>query len=341
MQETWTEVGVQVKQKMTTAVVVPCYRVKKHVAEVLATVPSWIDRIIVVDDKCPELTGKYVQETCCDPRVEVLFNPENLGVGGAVIVGFERAVTHGSDIIVKMDGDGQMDARYLQRLISPLRTSQADLTKGNRFFDLEAMQQMPLIRRVGNFSLTILTKFASGHWHISDPTNGYFAMRSKVFEILNKRRLDRGYFFETSLLIQLNVVNAMVVDVPIPARYGDEVSSLDLGRALITFPWKLFRGLVGRVLWKYFIYDISPVSVFSTLGILVFTCGVSFGAWKWIEGALTGRAQTAGTVSLAILPIILGFQMILQALLLDVIDRPTRPVSDLLVRPERGEDRDT
>ena len=297
----------------------------------LATVPPWVDRIIVVDDQCPELTGKHVQERCSDRRVEVLFNKENLGVGGAVIAGFERAAQEGCAVMIKMDGDGQMDPRYLERLISPLRNSRADLTKGNRFYDLDALQRMPWVRRVGNFSLNIVTKFASGHWHISDYTNGYLAIRSEVFTVLNKRKLDCGYFFEISLLIQLNVVRALVVDVPIPARYGDESSSLNIWTALTSFPWKLFRGLVGRFLWKYFIYDISSVTVFSVLGFLCLSFGVSFGAWKWIEAALTTRAQTAGTVSLAALPTIMGFQMILQALLLDVIDRPLQPISDLLV----------
>lgn len=331
---------MQPKRKWPTTVIIPCYRVKKHIDEVLATVPSWVDRIIVVDDQCPELTGKHVQERCSDRRVEVLFIEENLGVGGAVLAGFERAAQQGPVVMVKMDGDGQMDPRYLERLVWPLRNSHADLTKGNRFYDLAALQRMPLVRRVGNFSLNILTKFASGHWHISDSTNGYLAIRSEVFEVLNKRELDRGYFFETSLLIQLNVVRALVVDVPIPARYGDESSSLNIWTVLITFPWKLFRGLLGRFLWKYFIYDIGSVSVFLVLGFLSFSFGVSFGAWKWIEGALSARAQTAGTVSLGILPIIMGFQMMLQALLLDVIDRPTQPLSDLLFPIEPEENRE-
>ena len=292
-----------------------------------------VDHIIVVDDKCPEKSGEWLRDKCGHPTVQVLFHTTNQGVGGAMITGYKAAMETDAQIIVKMDGDGQMDSRFLPRLIAPLIAGKADFAKGNRFFDLRALQTMPRMRRIGNLGLTLLTKAVSGFWHLSDPTNGYFALRRGALGLVNFHLLDKRYFFEISLLVQLNVVRAVAVDVPIPAIYGDENSSLNPYRALMTFPGKLMGGFMHRIWWRYFIYDINIVSVFMVAGLVLFLGGAIFGGWRWSANIQEGN-QSAGTVALAMLPMLLGFQMLLQAMVLDVMDKPSEPVSETL---EAGE----
>jgi dolichol-phosphate mannosyltransferase len=316
------------------AVVLPCYRVREKIVGVVESLIGRVDYIIAVDDQCPEKSGEWLREQCKHPSVQVLFHEVNQGVGGAMITGYEAALQTDAEVVVKMDGDGQMDSRFLTRLIAPLVSGKADFAKGNRFFDLRALRAMPQARRIGNFGLTLLTKAASGFWHLSDPTNGYFALRRGALGLVNFHLLDRRYFFEISLLVQLNVVRAVAIDVPIPAIYADENSSLNPMRALVSFPGKLLRGFFHRIWWRYFIYDINIVSIFLVAGMLLFFGGAIFGAWRWSANVEEGINQSAGTVALAMLPMLLGFQMLLQAMVLDVMDKPSEPVSEIL---ESGE----
>ena len=309
------------------AVVIPCYRVREKVLGVVQSVIEQADFIFAVDDKCPEESGTYLREICREPKLTILFHEENQGVGGAMITGFRAALEAGADIVVKMDGDGQMEAKYLKRLIAPLRAGRADFAKGNRFYDLHALRTMPHVRRFGNFGLTLLSKAASGFWHVSDPTNGYLAIRLSALRLLNFHLLAPRYFFEISMLIQLNVIRAVAVDVPIPAKYADEQSSLSPLRILCSFPTKLAGGFVHRIWWRYFIYDINIVTIFLMTGSFLFFGGALFGLWRWSHNWMFGNEQSAGTVALAMLPMILGFQMLLQAMVLDVIDKPAGPLS--------------
>ena len=312
------------------AVVLPCFRVKEKIVGVVESLLSRVDYVIAVDDKCPEQSGAWLRENCQHPALTILFHEVNQGVGGAMITGYEAALKTDADIIVKMDGDGQMDARFLPRLIAPLVEGKADFAKGNRFFDLQALRAMPAMRRVGNFGLTLLTKATSGFWHVSDPTNGYFALRRGALGLVNFHLLDRRYFFEISLLVQLNVVRAVAVDVPIPALYADENSSLNPMKILVEFPSKLLGGFLHRIWWRYFIYDVNIVSVFLAVGLPLFVGGAIFGIWRWSANVEEGINQSAGTVALAMLPMLLGFQLLLQAMVLDVMDKPDEPVSEIM-----------
>jgi len=312
------------------AIVIPCYRVSAHILDVISSIPAWVKGIYAVDDCCPERTADILASRCHDPRLRILRHSNNQGVGGATCTGYAAALADGFEVIVKMDGDGQMDPAFLPRLVHPIISRQADFTKGNRLYDLRALRQMPLARRIGNMGLTLLTKAASGSWHISDPTNGYTAIHQSALRLINLDRLSRRYFFESSTLIQLNIIRAVAVDVPIPARYGNEQSSLNIWRALFGFPPRLLRGLGQRVIWRYFIYDISAVTILLMAGGMLTFSGVAFGAYHWVIGALNGQFQSSGTIGIALLLIILGFQMLLQAVLLDVVDKPLAPLGNLL-----------
>ena len=302
-------------------VVIPAYKAADTIASVIRGIPDFVDAIVVVDDGCPEGTAA-VAEAIGDPRVECIKRDRNGGVGAAMATGFARALTKPLDIVVKMDADGQMDPAVLPDLLEPLTKQGFDYCKGNRFYDISALDNMPLLRRLGNAGLSFLTKAASGYWNVYDPQNGYIAIRRQALECLDLDRLDCGYFFENSMLVQLNIICARVADVPISARYGNECSSMSLCRILGVFPWKLLRAGSRRLRLKYFSMDLSPIAVLVTTGGLLLVGGIVYGAYEWIKNALAGVTTPAGTVMLAALPTILGAQLLLNALLLDITQTP-------------------
>jgi glycosyltransferase involved in cell wall biosynthesis len=308
-------------QGLKVAVVVPAYRVERQIAAVLSAMPSEVDRIIVVDDASPDEVASVVSGLS-DKRIRLIRNEENRGVGGAAVSGMTAAVEEGFDIIVKCDGDGQMAPSEIARLAAPLAAGEADHAKGSRFHHFRELGHMPKWRFLGNVGLTFLTKLASGYWNVLDPVNGFFATRAETLKRIALARLSARYFFETDLLIRLNVVEARVLDVPMPARYGGEPSSLSVATAVFSFPPKLFRGLARRIFWRYLFYDVSPVAVFAGLGALLFGFGLIFGGYQWIRHAVAGAATPLGTIMLATLPVILGFQLLLQAVVLDIQNTP-------------------
>ncbi len=316
---------------VAVVVVVPAFRVAEQIEAVLDGVPAWVRAVLVVDDASPDDLAARVERRG-EERVELLRHERNQGVGGAVVTGFRRALELGADVVVKMDGDGQMDPAYLPALLEPLLAGEADLAKGNRYRDREALRDMPAERLVGNTGLTFLLKLASGHWDMFDPTNGYLALRVHVLRLLDLDRLPRDYFFESGLLIELGVLRARVRDVAIPARYGSEPSSLSVGGTLVGFPGRLVAGLCRRVARRYFLFDFTAVSAFLALGLPLFLFGVVFGAVHWIRSIRTGEVASTGTVMVAALPIILGFQLLLQALVVDIAERPSAPLSPPLRR---------
>jgi dolichol-phosphate mannosyltransferase len=309
-------------------VVIPCYRVPKTITELVSRTSELVDRVIVVDDACPERPGELVRTTFKNnPKIVVLTNKQNAGVGGATIRGYLEAIKLGTDIVVKLDGDGQMDPKYINRLVHPIKIGIADFTKANRFYDREALNNMPLPRRVGNIGLSVICKAVTGFWHLSDPTNGFTAINVRALKQVNLNKVYRDYFFEISMLIRLNAIRATTMDLPIPAKYGDEKSSLKISKILRSFPIHLIRGLGARVFWRYLIYDINAVAIFLLMGSLFFGFGVIWGGYHWMMSINTELPQTAGTVAIAFLPMILGFQMLLQAMLLDIIDKPDHLIS--------------
>lgn len=305
------------------AVVIPCYRVAETIRNVVLGLPETVDHILVVDDACPEQSGRAAEEAG-RAEVTVLYHAENQGVGGAVMTGYHKAMELGCEVVVKVDGDGQMDPAYLPALVSPLLTDQADYTKGNRFVDFQALRSMPKIRLFGNNVLSFLEKLFSGYWNLMDPTNGYTAIHRRTLEKLDLSRIAKGYFFESHMLLHLNLINAVVRDVPIPARYGTENSSLNIGKTLLHFPSRLIGGLFKRIFLKYFIYDFNMASVYLVLGVPLFLWGFGFGLFHWIDSAFSGEAKTAGTIMVSALPLIVSVEMLLQAINIDIHNVPKK-----------------
>lgn len=304
-------------------VVIPSYKVSKYIVSIIKDIPVFVNHIIIVDDKCPQNSGEMA-ETSTDNRAIVCYHEKNLGVGGAVVTGYKKAMELDSDIVVKIDGDDQMDVDYMQKLIQPIIDGKADYAKGNRFTDFQALRSMPKVRLFGNSALSFLIKASSGYWNLMDPTNGYTAINRNTLEKLDLDNISKKYFFESDMLINLNIKNAVVIDVEIPARYNEEESSLSVTKALFSFPYKLFKGLVKRIFFKYFLYDFNMASLYALFGIPMLIFGIVFGLINWRNSIMTGVEATTGTVMLSVLPIILGIQFILQAIQIDMSNIPKR-----------------
>jgi glycosyltransferase involved in cell wall biosynthesis len=302
-------------------VVIPAYNVADRIGTVLKAIPDFVDAITVVDDGSRDGTVETALSVG-ERRLRVLRHDANQGVGAAMVTGFRDALLDADGIVVKMDGDGQMDPAMLSRLLDPIVEGRCGYTKGNRFLFARELAVMPRHRLVGNFTLTFLTKLASGYWHVFDPQNGYLAVASPVLRLLDFERLSRRWFFENDMLINLNVFNVPVADVPMPSRYGDERSSMSIGRVLLSFPFHLFRGYWSRFYRKYVLRDFSPIALFMLAGLPLLLFGVLFGGYTWLQSWQLNRFASTGTVMLSVLPFIVGFQLILQALVLEMRDSP-------------------
>jgi glycosyltransferase involved in cell wall biosynthesis len=313
------------------AIVIPAYRVERDIEDVLRGIPDFIRYVIVVDDASPDSTPDLVSRAAkADARIALIRHAQNQGVGGAMIAGFRKALELGAQIVVKLDGDGQMDSAYIPALIAPLIEGKADYVKGNRFRDFESLRQMPFIRRVGNLGLSFLTKAATGYWNVFDPTNGFFAVHAKILAQLPLDKIDRRYYFETSMLSHLYLLDAFVLDVPIPARYRGEVSSMSIQRILFEFPVKLARTLLHRIVLRYFIFDFSMMSIYLLAGIPLLLFGLIFGSAKWIQYYKMGIPAPTGTVILPTLSVILAIQILLSAIEIDINAAPRKPITNPL-----------
>ncbi|MCV2351392.1 glycosyltransferase family 2 protein [Paucibacter sp. Y2R2-4] len=322
---------IQARDKSSTmskspriAVVIPCFKVKAHILDVIGGIGLDVDVIYAVDDCCPQETANFLAENCRDSRVRIIRNPINLGVGGAVMAGYRAAIEEGITVVVKVDGDGQMDPQLIPSFIAPILTGQADYTKGNRFFDLEQIRSMPKMRLFGNAVLSFMAKISTGYWDLFDPTNGYTAIHTDVAKLLPFDRISNRYFFETDMLFRLNTIKAVAVDVPMHAKYADEVSNLKISKIIGEFLYKHARNCSKRIFYNYYLRDLSIASIELPLGISMLAFGSIFGTYSWINSASIGSPTPAGTVMLAALPILVGIQLILAFLGYDIASVPRR-----------------
>jgi dolichol-phosphate mannosyltransferase len=311
------------------AVVIPCYHVRSHVLGVIESIGPEVDLIFAIDDCCPEQSGQFITENCKDPRVKVIRHSANKGVGGAVVTGYRAALASGADIVVKIDGDGQMDPRLLPQFIAPLVNHEADYTKGNRFYSFHNVRQMPQLRLFGNAVLSFVTKMSSGYWKVFDPTNGYTAIHWSALSRLDLQHLAERYFFESDMLVKLGGIRAVVRDIPMEAVYGDEKSGLNIKKIAPEFLGRHFRAMVRRIVYSYFLRDFSLASMQLVFGILLFGFGTIFGMWKWWESIVSGHQTGTGTIMVSVLPVILGFQLLLGFFAFDINSEPTEPLSRL------------
>lgn len=298
------------------AVAIPCYRVEEHLGRVVEDIPDFVDYILLVDDCSPDSTPALIDRMADGRRIVALHHPCNQGVGGAMKTAFCKAMELGADVVVKLDGDGQMDASFIASLVDALR--EADFAKGNRLFDRRMLRRMPAVRRIGNMGVGFMVKAASGYWNVSDPVNGFFAVRIDTLRQMDFSRIADRYFFESSMLIEMHYTGARISEVTMPAIYGDEQSNLSIGKTLYSFPPRLVAAWLRRLHLSYFVYDFNICSLYILVGLPSFLFGLIFGLCEWIHYASISSPSPTGTIMVAVLTFILGFQMLLAAAQYDI-----------------------
>lgn len=299
------------------AVAIPCYKVEQHLEQVVQGLPGFVDSILLVDDCSPDGTGALVDRlAAADSRIVALHHTVNRGVGGAMKSAFAKAVEIGADVVVKLDGDGQMNSSFIGPLVEALED--AEFAKGNRLFDRIMLRRMPAIRRIGNMGVGFMVKAASGYWNVSDPVNGFFAIRTSTLRQMDLGRIADRYFFESSMLIEMHYAGARIREVPMPAIYGDEKSNLSIGKTLFSFPPRLFAAWLRRMHLSYFVYDFNICSLYILIGLPSFLFGLVFGICEWVHYASISSPSPTGTIMVAVLTFILGFQMLLSAAQYDI-----------------------
>lgn len=301
------------------AISIPCYNESKFIVDVIKNIPDFVDEIIVVDDYSKDDTFKILTNFASSfDKVKVLQNEKNLGVGGATKTGFLEAVRSNVDIIVKIDGDGQMPLSSLSNFLDAIIEGNVDYAKGNRFMDVVLLQKMPKHRLLANIILTFLNKLGSGYWNIFDPQCGFLAIKANKFSHFDLSRVNNRYFFENDMLLQANIHNLIVKDIPIQIIYGEEKSHINPIQIFFTFPILFIKMFFYRIYQKYILRDFSPIVLLLFFGAVLFLFGLSFGLYHWILSIITNSFTSTGTVMIASICFILGFQLLLQAIVLDI-----------------------
>jgi glycosyltransferase involved in cell wall biosynthesis len=299
------------------AVVVPAYDEEALIGGTLAGIPDFVDRVYVVDDGSRDGTATRAQDAGAT-RVEVITHERNEGVGAAIVTGYRRALTDGIDVVCVMAADGQMDPADLEQIVGPVARGEVDYAKANRLFTGQAWQLMPRHRYLGNAMLSMLTKIASGYWHVADSQSGYTAISRETLEQLDLDRIYRRYGFPNDMLVHLNVWNARVRDVPSRPIYGvGERSGIKLRRVVPSIAWLLAKGFFWRLREKYVIRDFHPLVFFYALGILLTLAGLVLGAVETVL-RLMGNELTTPTMILVALLLISGTQFMLFAMWFDM-----------------------
>jgi dolichol-phosphate mannosyltransferase len=308
------------------AVVIPCYKVREKILSVIKKIPDMVSEIIVVDDHCPDLSGAHVRDSIYGKRVKLIFHKENMGVGGAVISGYDFAIENECEIVIKVDGDGQMNPTLIPLLLEPILSGKADYVKGNRFYSIESIKTMPKIRVFGNILLSFINKFSSGYWSIMDPTNGFTAIHIDALKLIPLNKLHKRFFFESDLLFRLYTVNAKVVDVFMEAIYEDEKSNLRIRKILFPYIMGHVTNFFKRIVYTYFLRDFNFASLCLTLSIPLLLSGFLFGFYQWFLGISNQIPSTAGAVMITALLLITGFQLLLSFFNYDITNFPSEPI---------------
>jgi glycosyltransferase involved in cell wall biosynthesis len=317
------------------AVVVPCYSVARSIEAVVESIPRGVWRIYCVNDSSPDDTRAVVERLSKrDRRVRLVDRTQNGGVGAAVMSGIAAAIEDKADVIVKVDGDGQMNGAFVPDFAAPILSGEADYVKGNRFYDVEHVLAMPRGRLIGNAGLSFLSKLSTGYWNLFDPTNGYIAIHAEIARLIPAKKVHARYFFESDVLFRLSILRARIVELPLETVYKDELSGLNEWRCLVTFPFLHLRNFMKRIFYNYMLRNFSLGSITLPLGVLMLAFGSIYGIVGWIESYESQEPATAGTVMLSALPIIIGIQLMLNFLAQDVASVPDRAVHRKLTHKE-------
>jgi glycosyltransferase involved in cell wall biosynthesis len=306
-------------RNLSVAAILPCYNEEKLIAKTVNTLPDFVDFIIAVDDQSKDDTWKIIKDLAKkNKRVVPLQLEHNQGIGGAYINGFNLALEKNADLIFTMAGDAQCNQEYMPNMADTLLDEKLDYVKANRFVHLEELKQMPTFRRVGNTVITILTKFSSGYYSIFDSQNGYGVFKRKTLEKLPFAHIGRRYDYENTLLIALAIMGAKIKDEPVPAIYGDEESTIPVFKTTMRALNVVWKGFWKRIYNKYVLINFHPIALFIFGGLLLSSVGFLFGIYMLLVKLIADITPSSGTVMLAVLPIILGFQLLLTAVTMDM-----------------------
>ena len=311
-------------RERSIGVVIPSHNEENHVKDTIETLPDFIDKIYVVDDGSTDKTAEVVK-TLTDQRIRLFQHEVNKGPGAAVATGYEAALNDEMDVIVKMDGDNQMDPEQLPNMLDPIIEGKADYTKGNRLLSPEYRKGMSKWRFFGNSILTFLTKIGSGYWQMMDPQNGYTVISRRALERINVDSIYPYYGYLNDILARLNIYGYRVMDVVMPARYGRETSSIKYSKYIVKVSIMLLRKFFWRLEMKYVVFSFHPLVLFYILGIVLTPIGLFGGLFAlYYKYVIGGALFVRGALSLLVF--IIGVQFLLFAMLFDmqVNDRESR-----------------
>ena len=307
-------------RKLETAVVIPCYNEEKMITQTIKKLPKYIDHIIAVNDASTDDTISVLNKLKKqNDRLIVVDSKTNQGVGGALISGYDYAMKNTKATAIGIvAGDDQFDSSYLEAMLDDFIDQSADYVKASRFFHREAFKTMPKYRQFGNIFISLLTKFSTGYYSITDITNGCGWLRRDIIEKVDFSIVEKRYDYETSMLTALSIVNAKVIDHAVPAHYGNEKSTIKL----IPTAWRnlraVWKGFWRRIYYKYVLYGFHPVALFLFTGMFFLIISLLIAAFLLYVKLFAHQSPTAGSVMLAVLPFILSVQLVLTALTIDV-----------------------
>jgi glycosyltransferase involved in cell wall biosynthesis len=307
-------------QEHRIAVVVPAYNEQALLGRVIETMPDCVDRIVVVDDASPDGTADVVRRYMpqMGERLLLIQHERNQGVGGAIATGYKWCRDHEMDVAVVMAGDAQMEPANLPDLLAPVVAGEVDYAKGNRLFTGDAWNQIPRVRYLGNSAMSLLTKIASGYWHVADSQSGYTAINLKALKTIDWDRMYKRYGQPNDLLVRLNVYNFRVRDVPVTPVYNiGEKSGVRPLRMIPGLSWLLFKLFVYRIVQKYVIRDFHPLVFFYLIGIILLIPGSLFGLYLVVYRLFVGAVAPTSALFAAFL-FVSGLQLILFAMWFDM-----------------------
>jgi glycosyltransferase involved in cell wall biosynthesis len=301
------------------AVLVPCYNEETLAAKTIDTVPEFVDKIVAINDGSVDDTLKVLRQLeKHNKRLDVLDNGVNEGLGKSLLNAFEFLQDTDIDAMGIMAGDAQMDPEYLSKLLDVLVDEDIDVAKANRFSQFHSVESMPSYRRIGNIVVSILTKFATGYYKLFDSLNGYVVYRKSIIDKIPKDIIGHRYEYENTMLVALSIVGAKIHDVPVPAVYGEETSTINLFGTTFKTLKVLNKGFWKRIYYKYVLYSFHPIALFLFSGLFASIIGLAWAIFILYAKIFQNISPSTGTVMLVVLPLILGFQLILTAIIMDV-----------------------
>tara|TARA_B100000900_G_scaffold416215_1_gene450129 strand:- start:9050 stop:9997 length:948 start_codon:yes stop_codon:yes gene_type:complete len=308
------------------AVIIPVYNVGKSIIKFLDLMPDYIDQIYIVDDFCPLKTGEFALKNVKQKnKLNVIFNKKNLGVGGAMKIGYQKCLNSNLDIIVKIDGDNQMDPSEIKKLVSPIILEDYDYVKGNRFLNNIKIDNYPKSRFYGNIFLSFISKLSTGYWDIYDPINGYTAIKKESLERLDLLKIDNGYFFETDILFNLYNIKSRIKDIPVTIKYHcNQKQNLNIIRESFNFFFKNLSRIYQRIKINYFKNNFSLGSFFATFFLLSLFITIIYGGYNYIYYYIKQSFAPTGVIMISSISCLLMFLSLMIFLIIDNFNNPNK-----------------